>query len=115
MFRQVAANTYPDLLVVEAPSDGSQIAIDEVRRIALGLSRTSVSAGWRVLIIDGVEQLSPNAANAVLKLVEEPPARTIVLMTTSQVGRCSGRCGAGAFKSRFGPYRRTTSVGPSIC
>jgi DNA polymerase-3 subunit delta' len=48
---------------------------------------TPAEGGWRVVIIDGAEDMNTNAANALLKLLEEPPPRAILLLATSAPGR----------------------------
>jgi DNA polymerase III subunit delta' len=48
---------------------------------------TPAEGGWRVVVIDGAEDMNPNAANALLKVLEEPPARAILLLVSSAPGR----------------------------
>ncbi len=87
VFQQVAAGTYPGLLAVDGAVEGGQIAIEDVRQIVRFLSRTPATHGWRVVVVERLEQLGPNAANAILKLIEEPPARVLFLLTTSRADR----------------------------
>lgn len=56
------------------------IRVDDVRTINEFLSRKSSSDGWRVVIIDSVDDMNSNAANAILKIVEEPPAKVLMLL-----------------------------------
>jgi len=92
-FRRVAADTHADLLTVELAWDEkrkrqrSEIVVDDVREIARFLHLTPVEGGWRVVIVDGAEALNRNAANALLKVLEEPPARAIILLVCSLPGR----------------------------
>lgn len=86
LFRQVAAGGHPDLRVLERGLDEKkqrlrgEIGIDEVRDATGFLRRTASVDGWRVMLIDGVEYLNRNAANALLKTLEEPPPRAIILL-----------------------------------
>ena len=84
--RQVAAQSHPDLSVVRrAPrKDGkgysAEIAVGDVRR-GLHLFESGAGAGgYRVCIVDSADDLNDSSANALLKLVEEPPARSIFLI-----------------------------------
>jgi DNA polymerase-3 subunit delta' len=91
--RRVSAATHADLLVVERGFDEkrqryrSEIVADNVRPINAFLRRTAAEGGWRVVIVDGAEWMNRSAANAVLKILEEPPPATILLLTSSAPGR----------------------------
>jgi len=72
--RQIAAGAHPSMFALEA--DGaSTIGVDEVRKLRGFLSLTS-PGGWRAMIVDPANDLTIASANALLKAVEEPPART---------------------------------------
>ncbi|HEY2131956.1 MAG TPA: DNA polymerase III subunit delta' [Acetobacteraceae bacterium] len=92
-FRRVAAGTHADLLTVEREWDPKrkrlrgEIVVDDVRRVADLLRRTPAEGGWRVVVLDGAEDLNRNAANALLKMLEEPPPRAILLLVCSAAGR----------------------------
>jgi DNA polymerase III subunit delta' len=65
----------------------TQIAVDKVREINGFMSLTPAEGGWRVVVVDGAEEMSPGAANALLKILEEPPVRAILLLVCSAPGR----------------------------
>ena len=88
VFRLVAAGCHEDLVVLspdlgEGKSVKTEISIDAVRHLSVALSLTAAAESWRVIIIDGVEALSRNASNALLKILEEPPLRTVFVGTSS--------------------------------
>lgn len=91
--RRIAAGTHADLLVVARAMDDkrqrlrTEIVVDDVRPIRAFLHRTAAEGGWRVVIVDGADHLNRHAANALLKLLEEPPARALILLTSSAPGR----------------------------
>jgi DNA polymerase-3 subunit delta' len=91
--RRVSTGTHADLLVVTRATDEkrqrlrSEIVIDDVRPVGAFLHRTAAEGGWRVVIIDGAEHLNRNAANALLKLLEEPPSRALILLACAAPGR----------------------------
>lgn len=98
LFRRVAAGGHADLLVVERAvlertDDGkpskrrAEIAVDDVRGVREFLSKTPAEGGWRVVIIDSADQMNTNAANAVLKILEEPPSRAMLLLLAHNPGR----------------------------
>jgi len=90
--RLIRAQSHPALLVIRRQYDAKAkrfsqtIPVDEVRRLKNFLSLTAEEQGWRVIIVDSADDLNANAANALLKSLEEPPARTIFLLVTSAPG-----------------------------
>ncbi len=93
VFRRVAAGTHADLLTVEREWDEkrkrqrTEIVVSDARDIAGFLRLTPAEGGWRVVLVDGAEHLNRNAANALLKVLEEPPARAVLLLTCAAPGR----------------------------
>jgi DNA polymerase-3 subunit delta' len=91
--RQVLAMSHPGLLVLRRPWDfktkrhAQIVTVDEVRRVRSFLAHTSGGGGWRVVIVDTADLLNVNAANALLKSLEEPPPRTFFLLLTATPGR----------------------------
>lgn len=91
--RQVNALSYPGLLVIRRQYDPkrkkfqSMITVDDVRRLRGFLGLSAGDGGWRVVIVDRADEMNVNAANALLKSLEEPPARCLFLLVTSEPGR----------------------------
>jgi DNA polymerase-3 subunit delta' len=89
----VASGAHADLFTLARAWDPkrkrerTEIVVDDVRRVTDFLRRTPAEGGWRVVIVDGAEELNRNAANALLKVLEEPPARAILLLTCAAPGR----------------------------
>lgn len=63
------------------------IRVDEVRTINEFLSKKSADNNWRVVIIDSIDDMNTASANAVLKILEEPPAKSILLLISHNPGR----------------------------
>jgi len=105
--RQVAARSHPDLLVLEREGpDGKPrkvIPVDDARRLAEFFSKSPATAAHRVAIVDAADDLNVNAANAILKTLEEPPPRGVLLMTSHSPGRLlptiRSRCRRLAFQA----------------
>ncbi len=93
IFRKVAALSHPNLLLirrswVEKSKRYSQwIGVDEVRRLRAFLGHSAGEGGWRVVMVDRADELNQNAANALLKALEEPPPKTLFLLISSAEGR----------------------------
>ncbi|HEX4171358.1 MAG TPA: DNA polymerase III subunit delta' [Acetobacteraceae bacterium] len=93
VFRRVAAGAHADLHTVELAYDEkrrrmrTQITVEDVRGISAFMSLTPAEGGWRVAIVDGAEQMNQSSANALLKILEEPPERAILLVVCAAPGR----------------------------
>jgi DNA polymerase-3 subunit delta' len=91
--RRVAAQSHTDLLVLErtpGPTGALRtvITVDEVRRTVSFFGSTAGEGGWRVCVVDTADELqTPQAANALLKVLEEPPARALFLIASHAPGR----------------------------
>lgn len=91
--RQIASGASHNLLHLSRPVDektGRQktaITVDEVRKAGHFLSQTPGGNGWRIIIIDPADDLNRNAANAILKILEEPPKKALFLVLSHAPGR----------------------------
>lgn len=92
VFRRVLSGGHADLLTVEREFDEKRgrlkndISVETVRRIHPFLRKTSAEGGWRVVIVDSAEYLNQSSQNALLKILEEPPKKTVLILTTAQPG-----------------------------
>ena len=93
VFRRVAVGSHADLLTIEREVNvktkrlRTEIVVENAREIPAFMHLTPAEGGWRVVVVDGAEDLNRNAANALLKVLEEPPARAVLLLTCSAPGR----------------------------
>ncbi len=90
-FKRVASGAHGDLLVLSSDAKeeegGSQnIKVDEARKAPVFLSLTPAESQWRVIVIDSADDLNPNAANALLKMIEEPPKNALILLISHSPG-----------------------------
>jgi DNA polymerase III subunit delta' len=85
--RWVAADQHPDVTRLSPEGDSTQILIQSVRDLSAELALTAHGRGYKVAIIAPAEAMNHFAANALLKTLEEPPARTLLLLVTSQPSR----------------------------
>lgn len=85
---QINRGTHPDVHVVLASGASDQIKIDQIRHIIGRIALRPFSAALQVVIIDGAERLTEEAANSLLKALEEPSARTRFVLTTTRLSDC---------------------------
>lgn len=91
--RRIAAGTHADLMTVEREWDDkkkrlrTEIVVERARQVPDFLHLTPAEGGWRVVVIDGAETLNTESANAVLKVLEEPPPRAALILTCAAPGR----------------------------
>ncbi|MFC2953156.1 DNA polymerase III subunit delta' [Marinicaulis aureus] len=92
-FRHIAAEAHPDLFVAERLYDEKkgrrqgEITVETIRKLTQFLNRTASGAGARVAIVDTADDMNRNAANALLKALEEPPEGATLLLLSSAPGR----------------------------
>ena len=111
IFSQVAQKSHPDFKVLErdftdtdkkklikAINQGDEvdtqslkrsavIKVDDVREVVDFLSKKSFNDNWRVVIVDSADDLNPSSANALLKILEEPPLKSILLLLSHNAGK----------------------------
>lgn len=66
-------------------SKAKSISVGLVARMIEKMQLSSMSGGWRVVLIDSLDEMTPNAANAILKMLEEPPEKTLFLLIAHQL------------------------------
>jgi len=92
LFRQIATGAYPSVLHLTRPLNEKTktyktvVTVDEIRKVSRFLSMTSHDGGYRVVIVDPADDMNANAANALLKNLEEPPARTLFILVVHAPG-----------------------------
>ena len=89
----ISAQSHPNLLVLRRPWDRTAkrfktiLTVDEMRRIQNFFGLAAGRAGWRVCIIDTADDMNAAAANALLKTLEEPPEKSLILVLAHAPGR----------------------------
>ena len=90
--RHIAAGAHGGLLTLERSLNDkgvmrTVITVDETRETISFFGSTAAVEGWRVCIVDTVDELNPNAANALLKILEEPPQQSLFLLVSHAPAR----------------------------
>ena len=89
----LAARSHPDFRMLERlenPKTGTlsrNISVDQVRGLADLIGTTPSLSAWRAVVIDAADDLEASAANALLKMLEEPPANTVFFLVAHAPGR----------------------------
>lgn len=92
IFRRVAAGSHADLLAVERAWNDktgkmrSEIVVNDARELGSFFSMTAGEGLWRVAVVDSLDQLNRNSANAILKILEEPPEKALLLLVCHAPG-----------------------------
>ncbi len=93
VFSKVAAGGHPDLLTIERLYDDkkdrrkTEVSVDEVRKIAPFMRKTpAIDGGWRIVIVDDADTMNRNSQNSILKILEEPPEKSLLILVTHRPG-----------------------------
>lgn len=92
VFRRLASGGHPDFFSAERKFDEAKgiykdaLDVDEIRKIAPFLRMTSSEGGWRVVIVDDADTMSRSAQNAILKILEEPPKNSVLILIAHRAG-----------------------------
>lgn len=92
LFRQIASGSHPAVLHLARPYNEktktfrSALTVDEIRRVSRFLSMTSHDGSHRIVVVDSADDMNTNAANALLKSLEEPPQRTLFVLIAHSAG-----------------------------
>ncbi len=93
VFSKVAAGGHPDLLTIERLYDEkkdrrkAEVSVEEIRRIAPFMRKTpAVDGGWRIVIVDDADTMNRNSQNSILKILEEPPEKSLIILITHRLG-----------------------------
>jgi DNA polymerase III subunit delta' len=109
VFRRIAAGAHADLRTVERGTNPqtkrlrSEIVVDDARSAVEFLRLTPAEGGWRVVVIDRADTLNRNAANALLKILEEPPVRSVLLLVCAAPGRVPSTIRSRCRRLRLSP------------
>ncbi len=92
LHRMIASGAHPGVLYLARPLNEktkafrTAVTVEEIRRVNRFLSMTSHDGGYRIVIIDPADDMNTNAANALLKNLEEPPSRTLFILISHAAG-----------------------------
>jgi len=82
--RQIAAHTHPDVLWVEPQKKSRGILMAQIEAVQEHINLTSFEGGWKAVVFSNADRINPQAANRLLKTLEEPPDKCLFLLVTDQ-------------------------------
>lgn len=91
-FRKIAGGAHPDFLSIERAVDdakgkkASSLDVAEIRKIVPFLRMRSTDGGWRVVLVDDADMMNRSSQNAILKILEEPPEKTLIILIAHRIG-----------------------------
>lgn len=110
VLRAEALERHPDFTHVGLVEDSKQIRIEQARELAAHLALASHQGGYKVALIDPADALNWNAANALLKLLEEPPSGTLLILVAQQPSRLPATLLSRCQRLRIRAPERDTAV-----
>ncbi len=100
---RIARGLHPDVMVVKRPDDKSEIVVAQARELIRQVGYRPFEGRVRVVIIDGADQLGDDSQDALLKTLEEPPARNVFVLVTSRPNLLSTTVRSRCCVLRFAP------------
>ncbi len=108
--KRVVAGEHPDFLALRPVEDSKQIRIEQVRELGQELALTSHQGGYKVGLLSPADVLNRFAANALLKTLEEPPQRTLLILVATQPSRLPATLLSRCQRIRVRPPTRSEAV-----
>ena len=102
----VDSRIHPDFFILEQASES--VSIDDVRKLFLGIRKTPAMSRRRVVILENASSLSKNIYNSLLKILEEPPRQTVIIMICDHIGIIPQTLFSRAAKIYFSPLLEST-------
>ncbi len=114
---RIESGAYPDLVTVEIgwtddkmTKRRTEIVVDDVRAVGAFLAMTPAEGGWRVVVVDAADEMNRNAANALLKNLEEPPKRTVLFLVAHNPARLLPTIRSRCRRLELAPLSRTETA-----
>lgn len=108
--RYCATGQHPDVFAVAPTGDSRQIRVEDVRAFSAELALTSHGGGHRVGIVSPADALNVMAANALLKTLEEPPPRTLIVLVSASPSRLPATIRSRCMRLRVSAPGRAASL-----
>lgn len=108
--RLCVAGTHPDLMRVSPLEEGKPITVDQVRALVEFVTKRPHIASRKVVVMVPAETMNLNAANSLLKMLEEPPLGNVFLLVTDQPAKLPPTVRSRCHRLDFGPVRRPDAL-----
>jgi DNA polymerase-3 subunit delta' len=108
---RIARGLHPDVVLIRRPEDKSAIVISQARDLVRQVGYRPFEAGYRVVVIDDADELGGDSQDALLKTLEEPPARNVFVLVTSRPNQLSTTIRSRCCVLRFAPLAAAEIAG----
>ena len=108
--RLFRAGSHPDYSVVQPAEDGKIIKVDQIRELCAFLGYTAQYGGYKIALLEPADQMNVNAANSLLKTLEEPPGNGVLLLVTAQPAQLPATVRSRCQKIGFDPPAQGIAV-----
>lgn len=108
--RLLHAGTHPDFTLIQPEEPGKAIKIDTIREFTQKEGLTSRSGGYKIIIIEPADALNTAAANSLLKTLEEPVERTLMILVSANPGRLPATIRSRCQRYQFAPPDEATAL-----
>jgi DNA polymerase-3 subunit delta' len=105
--KKIDANSHPDILCIDKKKDKNVISISQIREMALAVTPRPNEAKFRMVLILNADFMNPQAQNALLKLLEEPPEKTFFILIAAKISQLLSTIISRCRKIRFKPLTNT--------
>ncbi len=109
--RRMASGGHADFRMICKREDKTVIQVEQTREIVDFAFKTSAEGGWRAVIVDAVDDMNPSSANALLKVLEEPPSKTLFLLISHAPGKLLPTIRSRCRALRLSPIEASGIVG----
>ena len=112
LYNRLRTHGHSDVLVIKNTEDeagkfSKEITVSHARHILSFLSKTALAGGWRIIIIDSIDEMNRQALNAILKGLEEPPPQCLFILINHQPGRLLPTIASRCQRFIFAPLKET--------
>ena len=101
--RKIEAKSHPDILTIDLEKDKKIISISQIRKMGLSIASKPNEAKFRMVLILNADKMNPQAQNALLKMLEEPPEKTFFVLISQEISSFLPTIISRCRKIRFKP------------
>ncbi len=101
--RKIDGKTHPDILTIDLEKEKKTVSISQIRKMGIAIASKPNEAKFRMVLILNADKMNPQAQNALLKMLEEPPKKTFFILIAQKTGPLLPTIISRCFKIRFEP------------
>ncbi len=101
--RKIDGKTHPDILIIDLEKEKKTVSISQIRKMGLAIASKPNEARFRMVLILNADKMNPQAQNALLKMLEEPPGKTFFILIAQKTALLLPTIISRCLKIRFEP------------